>query len=336
MTWASLRHGEGNTTVLTPHTAADWPKIIARAKRKPPTVSSNPSDAQLDELADFALSSGPFVSDDVKRVGEVIRRVRRANDLAPVGGRRAVIVNGDFHQGKTHTALIQAIRDVDAARCVESPHAVIPWVYVELSASGRGRSVSEAVLRFVGAPMSARATMPDLVRVLRLLAPEIQLAGVIIDDLGSTEGAGGKEQPGAMATALKSMVMQVPATFVLIGTALSQARMFSAVNPIAPAQQVLRRSTWIELEPWSAPGNKPGPWHRLVATMSNHLPMPGHEDFAIKNHRGVCTLHELSEGRPGSAMELVQHAAATAILSRCALDVPMLRQTAKDLRGDRA
>lgn len=334
----SLRRGERkDVPLLTPHSADDWPKIIANARRKPPSVSSRPSEAELKALADFALSGGPFVTDDVNRVGEVIRRVQRANTLAAAGGRRVVVVNGRFHHGKTHAALVPALQQVEAAQDEKSPHAVIPWVYVELSASGEGRSVVESVLRFIGAPVPARGTMPSLTRVLRLLAPEIRLQGVIIDDLGSAARAnGGHERPGAIATALKSLVMQLPATVVLIGTDLNDAPMFSQVKPVAPAQQILRRATWVELGPWGRPSVKPGQWHRLVATLSKHLAFPRQDQFAIKNAVGVATLHEVAEGRPGSAIEIVQHAAAAAIENGWKLDPALLGRIADEIRGDRA
>lgn len=326
--------------MLTPHSADDWDAILAGLDRQPPSpCTGRPSDAELEAFAEFDLAAGPFVTDDVKRVGEVIRRVQRANEAAAVGGRRVVIVNGDFHQGKTHAVLVAALQQVKEGLVdgAGSPHAVLPSVYVELLTLGAGKSLVEAILSDTGAPLSSRATMPHLTRTLRRIAPKIGLRLVIVDDLGSAASKnGGHDSPGTMATALKSLVGQIPATFVLVGGGLADSPMFSLTKPVAPAQQILRRATWIELEPWPKPGTRPGPWHRLVATMGKHLVFPNEGQFAIKNQQGVATVHELSEGRPGSAMELVQHAAATAILHRRKLDPPLLRRVAKELRGDRA
>lgn len=322
--------------MLTPHTAADWPLILAKADRPIPTMSARPSDAELERLAQHALSAGPFVTDDVKRVGMIVDRVQRANVAAALGGRRAVIVDGSFHHGKTHAVLVKALQQVRAARGTRSPHAVIPWVYVELSDNGQGRSLVESLLKFIGAPVPSRATTPQLTRVLRLLAPQIRLQGVVVDDLGSSaRQGGGGDRAGGLATALKSLVMQVPATFVLVGTELEQTPMFSRDKPVAAAQQLIRRSTWVELGAWPAPQAKPGPWHHLVATLAKQIVLPSTQQFAIKNHAAVMTLHEVSEGRPGTAMEIVQNAADRAIRHRRNLDHLLIRAVSKELRGDR-
>lgn len=326
--------------MLTPHSADDWDAILGGLDRQPPPgCTGRPSDAELEAFVEFNLRAGPFVTDDVLRVGQVVRRVQRANEAAAVGGRRVVIVNGPFHHGKTHAVLVAALQQVKQGKesRVGSPHAVLPAVYVELLTLGAGKSLVEAILSDTGAPVSTRATMPQLTRTLRRIAPGIGLRLVIVDDLGSAASKnGGHDSPGTMATALKSLIGQIPATFVLVGGGLAESPMFSQTRPVAPAQQVLRRSTWVELEPWPKPGAKPGPWHRLVATMGKHLAFPTAGQFAIRNQQGVATVHELSEGRPGTAMELVQNAAVAAIEQRRKVDPPLLRRVAKELRGDRA
>lgn len=324
---------------IAPHTADDWELILNRASSKPPVVHAKPTDADLETFATHALSGGPFVTDDVKRVARAIQRIRLANEHAPLGGRRALIVDGPYHQGKSHSVLIQALtetREVLQQPPPNDANRVIPWIYVELSASGQGRALTASMLEFLGAPVPPRAPMPELVRILRLLAPAIGLRGVIIDDLGSaSRDTGAPANPGGMANAIKSLVMQVPATFVLVGTDLANTPLFNITRPIAPAQQVLRRSTWLELQPWPAPTKKVGAWHRLAATLKAHLQLPQAAHFQILNTVGLHALYNLSEGRPGTAIELVQHAAVNAILNRGPLSVATLQQTAAELRGDR-
>jgi hypothetical protein len=230
---------------LMPQNRDDWPALV-RASNLRPTTSVADVTAEVKEAFNrYNQRLGPFGTHDQRQVAEAITRAHFENDHAVFGPQACVIVDGPPLAGKTYAVLTQAMKETRAIWDAlpydpEEPrhHRSIPWVYVEIPKHSQGFSILSAICMFCGAIVAERRdkNATTLGFLLRDLAPQIGLRGVIIDDSHGIAGQVNK-QARALADTLKNSITGIPATVVIIGTGLRES---GVLHGIAGEQVLLR------------------------------------------------------------------------------------------------
>lgn len=289
---------------------------------------------QIEQAHSFNLSLPAFSTPDVPRVWDRINAAQFFNEHRSMGGRRLVVVDAPSHWGKTTAVLALGLKQHRVALAQaepDSPHPR-PWAYVLASAQGKGRALSQGILRFLGIPFGPSETAATLVDRLAALAPQIGLHTVFIDDVHFLKGSGPNER-FAIANVLKHLVSTVPVTFVLAGVNLAGSPMLARSGTgTTPADQLASRADWLHLKPWpkaNAEGDLTDAWRRLVANLAAQLYLPhGAQQYRLNEVKTAQHLIDGSRGLPGTAIEWTIRAANHAIQEDRPLDRQALRATA--------
>lgn len=325
------------TRRLMPQNRDDWPALVRAANPLPSTLVEDVTAEVKDAFNRYNQRLGPFSTQDQRRVSDAITKAHFENDHAVFGPQACVIVDGPPLAGKTYAVLTQAMKETRAIWEAlpydpEEPghHRSTPWVYIEIPKYGQGFSILSAICMFCGAIVAERRdkNATTLGFLLRDLAPQIGLRGVIIDDSHGIAGQVNK-QARSLADTLKNSITGIPATVVIIGTGLRES---GVLHGIAGEQVLLRGAAWVDVGDWPAPGvsaaSNLGPWERLAASLNEHLAFPRPDTRCLLNQRPVLNrLVDGARGRPGLAIMWVKRAARHAIDTDSHLDLSALDAT---------
>ncbi len=302
-----------------PNLREDW--LVPAASPIPPASES------IDGLIAYTYAMPPIETEDLVRIRTAIQDVQAFNAARPLGSRRLVAVNAAPHHGKTTLILTVALRQARRAWKQETkrPTPSIQWAYVNATARGEGRSVASDLASFCNLPKpSSRPTAAEYIVQLSHVARPMGLHSVFIDDVHSLRSDVTKHGR-TVADSLKGLITTVPTNFVLAGIDLRSHPLFADVGRgRVAAAQLANRAEWVELRPWPTHdphGDYAERWLRLIAQISNYLVFPrGSRQNRLNTRTAIDYLLQGAEGRPGTAIEWIQRAAAWAIQTGNNLD----------------
>lgn len=315
-----------------PNLLDDWrkpPRVLV-----PPAPTPNPSDAALQEFVDYTYAMPPVDTPDLRAVRRVVEEVQAFNAARPCGSRQIGVINSAPHHGKTTSvvtiALAQA-RTIWAVEDAQKPLS-IPWVYVNATSGGEGRSVASGIASFCSLPRpSSRPTMADYLDQISHTSRGIGLENVFIDDIHALRRIGGKDGR-TIADGVKGLVTTLPVNCFAAGVGLRSHPLFAdAGSGRIPAAQLLNRARWVELTPWPTldrHGYYTDDWLTLLAQVSDYLRFPkGTRQNRLNTRKTIDYLLQGAEGRPGTAIEWVLKAAVWSIRTGNPLDKTALTAT---------
>lgn len=187
-----------------PHESTDWLQMY-RAFTAEPAAAPRGIDADRRSYKAHNYAAGPMRTPDTIRIARAIEQARFANEHAPLGGRRLVVVNGESALGKTHGVVLALLEDL--TRCWmpktedELPHRCL---YVEADPAGEGRALLRSLHHAADLPFGKSDTTSDLTARLRRLARPIGIELIAIDDIGSPQPSG--QRALDMASQFKALV----------------------------------------------------------------------------------------------------------------------------------
>lgn len=329
MSTAHARSVPGVVQRVMPASLDDWPAMVRRTSVRPALDGRSPTDPSVQAaFRGFVLQLGPINLPHVRDVAAAIDDAHVENDLSLVGPQRCVVIDGRPHAGKTYAALTKAFAETRAVWDSSPPEEAaaarsIPWVYVEIPPRAQALSLYQAILTFCGMPIpSGRTNATALGVVLRSLAPQVGMRGVIIDD---SHGIAGTE-PRVISDILKTVITGIPATIVMIGASLRERGVFDTLA----GEQVVERANWVHVPDWPVPPSTGdvGPWAQLAAYFTHARPLPDPErEVRLDSRQTLTYLATGSRQKPGVAIHWLKAAACHAINHHTDLDLTSLRAT---------
>lgn len=314
----------------------DWPLLIERGRANtPPRMERTPTSIDADGrdlLIRYNRTIGVISTADTARVGEALNRVIEANEYAPHGGRRTLLIDGASTMGKTMCIETYVTTGADRVwrqrgRRVNGREQ-IPYVYVEAESGGRGRALMQSILHFIGLPYTERESAEILTARLRDIAPELGLKAVIIDDAHMLRT--NNPDSRRLTDFLKHIITSLPVTFAFVGAGLASSALLqqSTRGDYPASEQISRRAKILTLTPW--PHERLGDdWTRLIANLERRLVLTqGPVKGVLTTSSAIRLLHERSAGHPGMMIEWVKDAATTAISEDRRLTLDLLKATA--------
>lgn len=317
-----------------PHSPDDWPKLLEAPKPKPP-VPAYITPAARREFIAYNYSIGPIQTCDLRRIREAVLSVVETNEIAPLGGKRCLLVNGPAGMGKSQavvTAMLQDTARIWASRGRRSSLGrVNPWIYVEATAAGQGRALMRAINDFPGLPFGLRDTAGELLVQLRKTAPAMGLRGIVIDDAHMLRTA--DRDSRKLTDFLKSAITGLPVTLIFVGAGLRESALLRQSGAGYPAaEQIARRARLLDIETWAHRRGEPDEWSKLVVSINRLLAHPqGDAHLRLNRARAVEQLHRGSGGLIGVMIDWVKDAAAYAVTADLPLDSAALSATVPPL-----
>lgn len=318
---------------LQPHVLEDWPALIAAARSNArPDVRAPLDEADRARLVEYTRRIGPLQTDDTRRVAAAINDLIATNVHAVNGSRRVLLVDGPSAMGKSQ-AVVSAILGASDRLWQQRGQrvdgtAVIPYVYVEVGASGLGGALLRSIHDFCGLPFAPREQADSMLARLRHLAPVLGIRAIVIDDAHMLRTVNTDSR--RLTDFLKGMLTQLPVSLVFVGAGLRDSALVRQSPRVgySAAEQIARRAQILELKPWphDAVGDR---WTRLVANLESQLVLPAGRRRGVLTSAGTLRLlHERSAGHPGLLIDWVKTAAVQALRDDVALTAGQLRATA--------
>lgn len=318
---------------LLPHVLDDWPALIEASRSNvPPTLPSLLTEEDRTALINYTRRIGPLATDDTKRIGAAIAELVEVNTHAVNGSKRVLLIDGPSAMGKSQAASIYALREsariwAEQGRRVDNAD-VIPFVYVEIGATGWARALMRSILQFLGVPIGPRENADEMLARFRLLAPRLQVRAVIVDDAHMLRTA--SRDSRQLTDFLKGVITSLPVSFVFVGAGLRDSALLrqSTGGGYSAAEQIARRATILDVGPWqhTCVGDA---WTRLVANVEAQLVLPkGHTKGSLTSATALRQLHARTAGHPGLMIDWVKRAAVQAITSDGRITLPTLKATA--------
>lgn len=318
--------------LLVPHLLEHWPDLYeaARANRKPEVAAHADGRADVESLVAYTRRIGPLQTADTKRAAAALAEVIAANQHATYGARRVLLIDGPSTMGKTQAVLAAALRDANAIWAANGHRVdgrlVVPYIYVEVGAAGWARSLMQSICEFAAIPATSRDRTEDLIARFRLLAPQLSVKAVIVDDAHMLRTATAESR--RLTDFLKGLITSVPASFVFVGAGLRDSALLrqSTRGGYSAAEQVARRATVLDLAPWKVSDCA---WTELLANLQRQLVFPrGTRCTALAVDGTALFLHQRSGGHPGLVIDWVKRAAVRALQRGGGLSLETLRATA--------
>ena len=318
---------------LQPHVLDDWPALLAAARSNVrPDVHSPLSEADRDRLVEYTRRIGPLQTDDTLRVATAIDDLVETNMHAVNGSRRVLLIDGPSAMGKSQAAVSAILRASDRIWQEHGQRingtAVIPYVYVEVGASGLGGALLRSIHDFCGLPVARREQADSMLARLRHLAPVLGIRAIVIDDAHMLRTV--SAQSRRLTDFLKGMLTQLPVSLVFVGAGLRDSALVRQSPSVgySAAEQIARRAQILKLKPW--PHDTVGDrWTRLVANLESQLVLPvGRRHGVLTSSGTLRLLHQRSTGHPGLLIDWVKTAAVHALRNDVALTAEILRATA--------
>lgn len=318
---------------LLPHVLEDWPALIEASRTNArPAVPKVLTEDDRAALIGYTRRIGPLATDDTKRVGAAIAELIEVNTHAVNGSKRVLLIDGPSAMGKSQAASSYALREsariwAEQGRRVDNAD-VIPFVYVEIGASGWARALMRSILQFLGVPIGPRENTDEMLARFRLLAPRLQVRAVIVDDAHMLRTA--SRESRQLTDFLKGVITSLPVSFVFVGAGLRDSALLrqSTGGGYSAAEQIARRATILDIRPWAhtVVGD---PWTRLVANLEAQLVLPkGNGKGSLTSTGALRLLHTRTAGHPGLMIDWVKRAAVHAIMTDDRLTLATLRTTA--------
>lgn len=256
------------------------------------------------------------------RVRSVLNAVLVANSKPQTS--RAITVQGSPDIGKSiavERAIMLRTQHVRATAepYIESdgtPHEVIPWIYVEASASAGTRGVVAEICRFAGLPALGGENADTLLDRLRTNLPKMRCEGIALDD-GHMFAA---TRDGTMTNQLKHMITSLGVTVLIAGNDLRESAVLSlkAGNGYEAARQIRRRAVNIDADPFAIPSVDHPRWAAVLQHLASQVHMPDGTEAAeyFLDKSNCAEMYEATDGAIGTATKFIEMAASLAVTQR--------------------
>ena len=295
-------------------TKEGWLDFVGERVPKPPRIDLKQYAELLDrERADyswarlnFMLNGRIVLTPQVREISRLLYERVRLNAYKR-SGKFGLIVAGAPNSGKTTTSTNLAKEfHLQRLQRKSAPRASVPIIYVCAPSDCTPKALLGEMLHFIGVPYRPRASAPELMNSLATSVINSRTELIIIDEVHNL----GKERIGNQDSTdyLKQLSEKCPATFLYVGTDDGVGNLLNGPR----AEQVTARFRAVVLEPYlNRTQNQRDEWTSFLESLEQNTGLLRQKPGAIVGDADL--LYELSGGRIGDAVELVQIAAIRAM-----------------------